>query len=172
MSPDRFYDLFEHAKKSGMYYCSNFSKTSGQIRKKLYEKGYPVDNIVFQGEEFNIVDEVIKYLEELLLIDDESYAESYAKTKMARGHGETKARAAMLDKGLPKSIVEKALEKVYGDSLDELKDLIEKQIAIVQRNETDFYKIRSKVFKRVVSRGWGFQEASEIIDELLKDFED
>lgn len=173
---ETFNDLFSHAKNSGVWYSGNYSKTSQQIREKLYAKGYPKGPIVkdFDGvrESFNLVEEAISFLEDILLLDDRGYAERMAARKLQQKHGRTKARFAMLEKGLAPEVVEEALEAVYSDSLDELLSYIAREWKADFRKYGDAFKVKQRIFRKAVGRGWGFEEINEALELHLEELEE
>lgn len=176
LSKSQFDDLFSHAKNSGVWYCTNYSKTSQQIREKLYAKGYPEGDVMLEKEEgpeaFNLVEETIAYLEDILLLDDYSYAERMARGKLGLKQGRNKVKFALLQKGIPLELVEKALDEVYADAGEELLTFVRKTWQQEAKRFDEQFKIKQKIMQKAMGRGWDLGEVIEAIDTYLEELED
>lgn len=119
---DVFDDLLRHARNSSMWYLGRFPSHSTKIRQRLYEKGYPEEDVSYYDgigelQTANIVDETMKELELLHMLDDKLFIESRLKSFIARGKGVSLAVQEMKFKGIPEEQIEAVLEAI-GDELD------------------------------------------------------
>jgi len=82
---------------------------SGELRRKLLEKGY----------ESTVVDEVLERLIAEKLVDDRRYVETFVCFHAARGHGPHRVRSDLQKLALQRELVEEALSD-FGDWMSHL----------------------------------------------------
>ena len=111
-------------------------------------------------------------MEEYRLIDDYKYAETFFKEKL-RTRGVKKARFELSNKGIPKDIMEKALEALSTSSVEEdscLK-LAEKKYAQLMKRETDPYKLKNKLYTFLMGKGYDYELISSTRRKVMESSE-
>lgn len=166
---DEYQDFNSHAIASSMWYASNYSRNSNQIRDKLYEKGYPHGEIgidTSMGEEVfkDIVEDTVNHLIECLLIDDRKYAESVINSQLNRGFGVSKIRMALSMKKVDKDLAEELLETLDLDdqkfeAIDKAAQRVVKSSAYLKLPEG--YPRQQKLTQQLASKGFSFGDISE-----------
>ena len=99
-------------------------------------------------------------------IDEFRYASAFARDKSAiSGWGETKIRYMLSSKGVPREIIDKALEEI-----DESKAMtrLEKLMENKYRSLKDDPQCRLKMLRFGLGRGYGYDEVSEVLEFLIK----
>lgn len=139
-------------------YLSRRLKTEKEIVKKLNEKGY----------ETSIIDKVISKLKSCNYIDDEQYCDKYIHDKMKFSkNGINKIKVELYRKGINKDIISQKISSI--DKEEEYKrayEIAEKKIKTYK--ETDKYKIRSKLFLFLSSKGFDFDTIKEAVESVIK----
>lgn len=178
---DAYDDFLRHARNSSMWYLGRFPSHSSKIRQRLFDKGYPRDEIahlnsIGEVEHSNIVDEAMKELELMHMLDDELYIESKLKSSIAKGKGTSLAVRELRHNGIPEDEIEAVLEAL-GDELDNgLSEAVNRAAEKIMRS-TPFRKasagwqksmvlsgnLRAKGFDRETVDNW-MEENSEIFE--------
>ena len=99
-------------------------------------------------------------------IDEFRYASTFARDKSAiSGWGETKIRYMLSSKGVPREIIDKALEEI-----DESKAMtrLEKLMDNKYRSLKDDPQCRLKMLRFGLGRGYGYDEVSKVLEFLMK----
>jgi len=99
-------------------------------------------------------------------IDEFRYASAFARDKSAiSGWGETKIRYMLSSKGVPREIIDKALEEI-----DESKAMtrLEKLMENKYRSLKDDPQCRLKMLRFGLGRGYGYDEVSEVLENIIK----
>ena len=99
-------------------------------------------------------------------IDEFRYASAFARDKSAiSGWGETKIRYMLSSKGVPREIIDKALEEI-----DESKAMtrLEKLMENKYRSIKDDPQCRLKMLRFGLGRGYGYDEVSEVLENIIK----
>jgi regulatory protein len=133
-------------------------RTEQEVRKKLLKQS-------FDGA---IVDKVIERLYELQYLDDGAYARSYARSRLAnRGYGPGRVRLELRRRGVAQPLVEQALEEAYADEdpLVMARAQARKRWPRLAR-ESDPYKRRRKLTDFLVRRGFSYETARQVVEEL------
>ena len=99
-------------------------------------------------------------------IDEQRYASAFARDKASlAGWGGTKIRYMLSSKGIPRDIVEHALEDI-DDSKARIK--LEKLMDNKFRSLKDDPQCRLKMLRFGLGRGYAYEEVAEVIDFLMK----
>ena len=99
-------------------------------------------------------------------IDEQRYASAFARDKASlAGWGGTKIRYMLASKGVPRDIVEHALEDI-DDSKARIK--LEKLMDNKFRSLKDDPQCRLKMLRFGLGRGYAYEEVAEVIDFLMK----
>ena len=99
-------------------------------------------------------------------IDEFRYASAFARDKSSiSGWGETKIRYMLSSKGVPREIIDKALEEI-----DESKAMtrLEKLMDNKYRSLKDDPQCRLKMLRFGLGRGYGYDEVSKVLEFLMK----
>ena len=111
-------------------------------------------------------EKVIEILVAEKYIDELRYASAFARDKSAiSGWGETKIRYMLSSKGVPREIIDKALEEI-----DESKAMtrLEKLMDNKYRSLKDDPQCRLKMLRFGLGRGYGYDEVSKVLEFLMK----
>lgn len=99
-------------------------------------------------------------------VDEQRYASAFARDKASlAGWGGTKIRYMLASKGIPRDIVEHALEDI-DDSKARTK--LEKLMENKFRSLKDDPQCRLKMLRFGLGRGYAYEEVAEVIDFLMK----
>ena len=111
-------------------------------------------------------EKVIEILVTEKYIDELRYASAFARDKSSiSGWGETKIRYMLSSKGVPREVIDKALEEI-----DESKAMtrLEKLMENKYRSLKDDPQCRLKMLRFGLGRGYGYDEVSEVLEFLIK----
>lgn len=111
-------------------------------------------------------EKVIEILVAEKYIDELRYASAFARDKSSiSGWGETKIRYMLSSKGVPREVIDKALEEI-----DESKAMtrLEKLMENKYRSLKDDPQCRLKMLRFGLGRGYGYDEVSEVLEFLMK----
>lgn len=166
---EEYSDFNSHAIASSMWYASNYSRNSNQIREKLYKKGYPKDEVAVDthsGETIykDMVEDTVEYLIECLLIDDRQYALSVINSQLARGFGLSKVKMALSIKQVDRDLAQELLDTLDLD--DQKFDAIEKAAKRVLKSSAylklaEGWPRQQKLTQQLASKGFSFGDISE-----------
>ena len=111
-------------------------------------------------------EKVIEILVTEKYIDELRYASAFARDKSSiSGWGETKIRYMLSSKGVPREVIDKALEEI-----DESKAMtrLEKLMENKYRSLKDDPQCRLKMLRFGLGRGYGYDDVSEVLENLIK----
>lgn len=99
-------------------------------------------------------------------IDEFRYASAFARDKSSiSGWGETKIRYMLSSKGIPREVIDKALEEIDGaKAMTRLEKLMDNKY----RSLKDDPQCRLKMLRFGLGRGYGYDEVSKVLDFLMK----
>lgn len=173
LTKDEYEDFYNHALNSSMWYVTNFMRNSNQVREKLYDKGYPHGEIHIKGIQspVNIVETVVEKLQDLLLIDDESYAENKAKSLIYSGKWGNVAFYEMLRKGIEKDLAEKTIKKFFTteEAFSTLDRIGPRIVEISKRKKLDRYKTKTDIVQKLMGKGFPYGIISEWLEDQLSE---
>lgn len=111
-------------------------------------------------------EKVIEILVAEKYIDELRYASAFARDKSSiSGWGETKIRYMLSSKGVPREVIDKALEEIDGaKAMTRLERLMENKY----RSLKDDPQCRLKMLRFSLGRGYGYEEVSEVLEILMK----
>lgn len=149
-------DNYIKAKSYGLKYLEKSLKTESQVKEKLYSKEYDDDT----------VNRVIKFLKDYEFMDDNKYCDMYIREKL-NIYGRNKIKYSLLNKGIKESIV---IEKI--NAIDDEKErkvaykLSEKKYKVIILKEKDKYKIYTKIWSYIISKGYSSNVSEWVINKL------
>lgn len=136
-------------------------KTEKEMEERLLEKGYDIDSVSY----------AIKFLKEYNFINDESYTKMFIKDKI-KSQGSKKIKYALIRKGIDRDIIDNLLLDVDKEQETEvLKELAIKKYNQLVKREADKYKLRDKLCRFLISRGYDYSNVKDIIREVLEENE-
>jgi regulatory protein len=109
----------------------------------------------------------VQKMQELGLIDDESYARTYAEELWSRKwFARSRVRRELLSKGVDGEIADNVVDQLDGDERERLRTLIEKKYLSRMSDE----KGRNSLFSLLVRLGYGYSDIRGVMNEF-KDIE-
>lgn len=143
--------ILKRAKLRAMHLLNDMGRTESQLRTKLLRNDYPSD----------IVEEAIAYVKSFGYINDAEYTRSFIENRKEK-KSKKEIYAALCQKGLPKDLIETALEECYADD-----DYIAAIEAIVRKKKFDpkstDYKEMQKMMGYLVRKGFRYDDIRQVI---------
>ena len=143
--------ILKRAKLRAMHLLNDMGRTESQLRTKLLRNDYPLD----------IVEEAIAYVKSFGYINDAEYTRSFIENRKEK-KSKKEIYAALCQKGLPKDLIETALEECYADD-----DSIAAIEAIVRKKKFDpkstDYKEMQKMMGYLVRKGFRYDDIRQVI---------
>lgn len=135
-------------------YLSYQLRTKKEIKEYLYKKEYHRD----------AVDDVIKRLEDLRYLDDESYAKSFINTQLrTTANGPKIIEQKLVQKGVPENIIQDKIFDIDEDVLlENANEFAQKQIR--KQKRASFQQMMTKIRQSLYQKGFN----KEIIEETIK----
>lgn len=131
-------------------------KTESEIKKKLLLKGYDDETI----------NRTIDFLKEYNFLNDESYATMYVRDK-SKGQGKNKIKYDLIKKGLDEDTILEAIAKIDSDNEENIAyEMALKKYNTIKKRETDSYKLSQKLYRFLLSKGYGYDIASRVIKSI------
>jgi regulatory protein len=110
--------------------------------------------------------EVADLLVEDKYVDDLRYASAFARDKSAiQGWGEVKIRYMLSAKGVPRDVIDRALEEIDQDKAD---SRLEKLLQNKLKSLKDDPQCRLKLLRFALGRGYSYDEVNDVVNSLLK----
>ncbi|MBR6799999.1 MAG: RecX family transcriptional regulator [Firmicutes bacterium] len=126
-----------------------------------------------KGYEEDVIDDVIEQMKEYHYIDDYQFTEMYFAYGFEKGRGVSRIRRELAEKGVSSDII----DMVYED-LEEVPDETEMAMEIagpivsgIDIDELDYdakQKLKAKIGRRLMSRGFNSDVAYKVIGRLVK----
>ena len=143
--------VLKRAKLRAMHLLNDMGRTKSQLRTKLLRNDYPSD----------IVEEAIAYVKSFGYINDAEYARNFIENRKEK-KSKKEIYAALCQKGLPKDLIETALEERYADD-----DSIAAIEAIVRKKKFDpkstDYREMQKMMGYLVRKGFRYDDIRQVI---------
>ena len=103
-------------------------------------------------------------------VDDYRYSCAYARDKASiAGWGASKIRYMLSSKGVDRDVIDRAMLEIDESKADQRLDRLVRSRYASLRNDP---QVRVKLLRYVVGRGYSYDEASSVIDELMKERND
>ena len=137
-------------------YASRCEHCESEVKEKLLAWGG-------SNEE---VDEIIAYLIEERYIDNQRYANSYAKDKFRFNHwGKYKISMMLRSKDIESETIEEALDQIDEEEyLEKLQQILKDKLRSLKYSSE--YEKKGKLFKFAQSRGFESSAISKVIDSI------
>lgn len=147
-----------NCKETSLKIIERSYKTKKEMTKKLLEKGYSLEEI----------NETLKFLEEYNFINDESYTKAFINDR-TKTQGKQKIKYALKNKGISDEIIEEELSKLDMEKEKENANILAlKKYNILIKRESDKYKLKEKIIRFLISRGYDYEVAKDAVNEMLK----
>ncbi|MDY2612447.1 MAG: regulatory protein RecX [Lachnospiraceae bacterium] len=147
--------VLKRAKLRAIHLLNDMGRTESQLRTKLLRNDYPPD----------IVEEAIAYVKSFGYINDAEYARNFIENRKEK-KSKKEIYAALCQKGLPKDLIETALEERYADD-----DSIAAIEAIVRKKKFDpkstDYREMQKMMGYLVRKGFRYDDIRQVIQVSL-----
>ena len=138
--------------------CSGQEKCIFEIKQKLITWDVDID----------VVNDIIDQLCTEKYIDEKRYATAFTNDKFRFNvWGKKKIAHAMAEKKIPADFIEQALDLIpHVEYIDCLKALLIKKKSLLK--EADVYKLKIKLIRFAVSRGFEAQVAFDVLGEIIE----
>lgn len=141
--------------------CSRREYCSSDIRRKALTA---LDN------DREGADKVMDLLIKDKYVDDYRYSCAYARDKASiAGWGPSKIRYMLSSKGVDRDVIDRAMLEIDESKADQRLDRLVRSRYASLRNDP---QVRVKLLRYVVGRGYSYDDASSVIDELMKERND
>jgi regulatory protein len=153
MSAPRAYDLTQMLQKSEAF-CAYQERSSYEVLEKLKRLGAQ------EGEIIQIINSLI----ENKFLDDERFAKAYAVGKLRIKHwGVNKIKQGLIIKHLDRHIITEAIQSMYSEEnyTGILQDVANRKWQELIK-EKDPWMRKQKLFRFLASRGFNYDEFSEL----------
>lgn len=94
--------------EKGLAYLNKWNKSQGELRKYLSK----------YAKDIEVLDSTMTYLEELGLVNDSRYCETYVEWALTKPYGKIKIEYDLLKKEIDSGIIQVVLEKHYPYALE------------------------------------------------------
>jgi len=144
---------FERGKAYAVHCLSKKMHTKKELYDKLYSKDYPDEICV----------KIIEYLEELSYIDDQDYAERYAKdAHNLKKIGVMRIKRELVGKGIDIEIINNLFDELDLDFEKSLASIIDIKS---QRSDLTDYKEKRRLIAHLMRRGYTYSEISAVLSK-------
>lgn len=151
-------DNFMKCKNAALRIIERTLKTEKEIREKLVLKEYDEESI----------NRSIDFLKEYNFLNDESYARMYVRDK-SKGQGKNKIKYSLIRKGLDEEMIIEELSKIDSEEEENIAyEMALKKYNTIQKRESDDYKLSQKLYRFLISKGYGYDVASRVIKKITK----
>lgn len=154
--------LVEHenltrCKNSALRIIEKSYKTEKEVRDKLILKGY----------EDNSINKSIEFLKEYNFINDSNYTKAFIHDKL-NSQGSQKIKYKLIQKGISKEIIAEELSNLdKGNEKNVAFNIAKKKLDIIKKKENDNYKVSGKLYRYLISKGYGYDVTNEIVKEIM-----
>ncbi|MDQ0150436.1 recombination regulator RecX [Eubacterium multiforme] len=147
-------------KDSALRIVERSYKTEKEIKDKLLLKEF----------DENTVEETLKFLREYGFIDDSKFVKMFVKDHI-RNQGRNKIKYLLIQKGIDKSLIEEAfLDLEKEDEVERAFILGEKKYLSISKREDDDFKIKNKITRYLLGRGYDYSIAKEVINRIYLEY--
>ena len=144
-------------KNSALRIIEKSYKTEKEVRDKLILKGY----------EENSINKSIEFLKEYNFINDNNYTKAFISDKL-KSQGSQKIKYTLIQKGISKDKIEEELSNLNKENEKNIAlNLAKKKLDIIKKKENDNFKISGKLYRYLISKGYGYDVTSEVVKEIM-----
>lgn len=144
--------LTKRATLRAMHILERTDKTKAELSRKLAENEYPKEAI----------EAAIAYVESYGYLDDRGYARHYVEWKK-NGKGKARLKLELIQKGVPREIVEEVLEEIdFGETQETIRQLVRKKI----KSGTDMdEKEKKRIYGFLMRKGFSSSDILTVLRE-------
>ena len=162
-------DLRRKARSDALCYIGISKKTSGRITGWLLKKGYPD----------SIIDFVIKELADEGMVNDRRIAMAILDSRnRQKAESSSSALRRLLRLGIDRETAKECIEEAYQDRNKEISDAImllrlkftRKIDTMNELDQTEQRKLKQKMFRYILNRGYDRETAMRAMNSTLKDY--
>lgn len=151
------HDSLIRCKESALRSIERSYKTEKEVRDKLKLKGY----------EDNAIDKSIEFLKEYNFVNDNNYTKAFISYKL-KSEGSQKIKYSLIKKGISKEIIDEELSNLNKENeKDTATTIAKKKLAIIKKKENDNYKISSKLYRYLISKGYAYDVTNDVVKEIM-----
>ncbi len=152
--------LVRRARERLLYALDRRLHSEKELREKL-RRDYPPD----------IIDDAIKELDDIGLIDDAAFARAFCEHRMvSQKKGPYAIRQELMLKGVERDIINAALDEVFCDEDGEYSAA--KAAAERYRDDLDTPKGRQRAFAALTRKGFEYNTIKRVLRELCEGFDE
>lgn len=139
------------AKSKAVELLSYREHSSSELKRKLLRTATEED-----------ADAAVARMQELGMVDDESFARRYAhELSEVKLYGYMRVKQELMKKGLPREMIEQALEE-----LPDQRELLTRYITQKRITLTGTRSDRDKLARKLISRGFSWDDVSSVLSEF------
>lgn len=153
-------DEFEVFYNKTLRFLSYRSRSEKEVRDKLLKIKASED----------LISKIIKKLKDYKFLDDLEFAKMFTRERSLLKHKPARViKFELKQKGIARELIEKVLTDSKEDEKDlkKAKEIIQKKI--VRYKDLDSFKIKEKLSRFLVSKGFDYDTIKKAIDEILKE---
>ena len=144
-------------KNSALRIIEKSYKTEKEVRDKLILKGY----------EDNSINKSIEFLKEYNFINDSNYTKAFISDKL-KSQGSQKIKYTLIQKGISKDNIDEELSNLNKENEKNVAlNIAKKKLNIIKKKENDNYKISGKLYRYLISKGYGYDVTNEVVKEIM-----
>jgi regulatory protein len=144
-------------KDSALRIVEKSCKTEKEMRDKLILKGY----------EENSINKSIEFLKEYNFINDSNYTKAFISDKL-KSQGSQKIKYTLIQKGISKDCIDEELSNLNKENEKNVAlNIAKKKLNIIKKKENDNYKISAKLYRYLLSKGYGYDVTNEVVKEIM-----
>ena len=156
-------------------YLEKYSPSKQQLRIFLFKKVIKKkQNITSKKEIFDLIDAIIKTLEDQKLLSDEYYSEAKSKAFLRKGYSLNKIRYNLIKKGIEEKYIKASISKIKENEADPdffsaIKLCKRRRIGAVREegNRSLFYKKDISILAR---SGFSYDLSTKVLDIPKEEF--
>jgi regulatory protein len=148
----------EAAYRTGLRALELRSYARGDLARRLIRKGHPR----------SAVDAALERVSELGLLDDAAFAQSYVRTRAARGRGPSRLTRDLLSMGVERALIDRALAAEWPEGSDRTAV----PLALARKRASQLGGLprqtkRRRVVAYLARRGFSGRDITEIVDRVI-----
>lgn len=142
---------YKLAKGRALRMLGRSQRTTAEIKKKLLEDGYHPDTCK----------EVLDFLIEYALCDDQAYAEDFVQSRLRQGTPPKKIAHALSSKGVPNALIEEALSSALSEEAQQV--IFDKACSLIARLDLSDPRQSAKALRRLINKGFSYDTAQSAL---------
>lgn len=147
---------YQRAKERALYYLERKNYSKKDLTSKIMQ---------FYSKE--TATEVTKKMEDLGFINDENYAQMYARDLFnLKKYGKQRVKTELYRKGIDKEIIAQILDEEEVESGDNIATFLSRKYALWQEDE----KVKRRAVNALQRRGYSFSEIFKAMREMEEDY--